>query len=146
MAHRQVGTRWPTGRLRRKVSAGLATRLAAMEKGSRRGTGAGKPVGMGALECTLEMESHLEETTRRQGIQRRPSHPQPGRWVQAQGQGGGTHQGGRKKSQAEPYLSLSEIDMKYNKNFFFKVLAGKGTFLNYHKVKKVYKAIYMAWS
>lgn len=66
------------------------------------------------------MESHLEETTRRQGIQRRPSHPQPGRWVQAQGQGGGTHQGGRKKSQAEPYLSLSETDIKYNKNFFKK--------------------------
>ena len=71
---------------------------------------------MRALEFTLETESHLEEMTRRQGTQRRPSHPQPRRWVQGQGQGGGSHQGGRNKSRAEPYLSPSETDIKYKKN------------------------------
>ena len=49
--------------MRRKVSTGPATHLAAMEKRSRRGRGAGRPAGVGAPERTLEMESHLEETT-----------------------------------------------------------------------------------
>ena len=97
-----------------------------MEKVSRWGRGAGKPAGMRALEFTLETESHLEEMTRRQGTQRRPSHPQPRRWVQGQGQGGGSHQGGRNKSRAEPYLSPSETDIKCKKNIKKKIACWQG--------------------
>lgn len=107
----------PQAGWRRKVSAGPATRLAAMEKGSRRGIGsreASRHGGPGVHTGNGVPSGGNDKG--RQGIQRRPSHPQPGRWVQAQGQGGGTtKEAGRVK--AEPYLSLSEIDMKYI-NFF----------------------------